>query len=224
LIIFIYDKGILKYFNKKIYFPIKMTMTFISEGWEGVVYKINEYTVCKIGFKDIMINEYNNFKLLPNKAPIMNLSSVILKNSDKNINDLQDSVILRSIFDHIKTNDNQWLHDNLKNFISIDTFDTTLYEIHMPFIQGKSLDKIDKFTFSLKESLFVLYEQMKELNEIDGIFHNDLNLGNIMYNEENDIITIIDWGYMSLNTPLKIMFEHPIKTDLERIMLIIDSI
>ena len=201
-----------------------MTMTFISEGWEGVVYKINEYTVCKIGFKDIMINEYNNFKLLPNKAPIMNLSSVILKNSDKNINDLQDSVILRSIFDHIKTNDNQWLHDNLKNFISIDTFDTTLYEIHMPFIQGKSLDKIDKFTFSLKESLFVLYEQMKELNEIDGIFHNDLNLGNIMYNEENDIITIIDWGYMSLNTPLKIMFEHPIKTDLERIMLIIDSI
>jgi len=201
-----------------------MTMTFISEGWEGIVYKINEYTVCKIGFKDIMINEYNNLQLLPNKAPIMDISSVTLKMSDKNIDDLHNSIILKSIFEHIKIHDHQWLHDNLKNFISIDTFDTTLYEIHMPFIQGKSLDKIGRFDSRIKTSCIILYDQIKELNEIDKIFHNDLNLGNIMYNEESNLLTVIDWGYMSLNTPLTMMFEHSIPTDLERIMCIIESI
>ncbi len=102
-----------------------------------------------------------------------------------------------------------------------------IYEITMPYVKGETLYNIlrsektksdsilkinDSFhnglyqivyiesneVIQLVKSLCKLYYQIYELNNTYKIYHNDLHMKNIIYNKEDNKITVIDFDQLSL--------------------------
>ena len=108
-----------------------------------------------------------------------------------------------------------------------DITNNDLYELKLPYIKGVTLGNYleDKeqilqiyngkyyigvrifssmnTLLSLLHCLIETYDFVKKLNEVHFIFHNDLNDGNIMYDEKERKMTIIDFEKMSIGEPLK---------------------
>lgn len=157
------------------------------------------------------------------------------------------SKMIESIENYLINDDNKlYAHENIKNFHNIETFDPTIYELIIPYIPGKNLDEIRrnsdwlvKYNFyrinntiykeihiipeiiklKLINLLFLLLDDITIMNS-EGIFHNDLHPGNILINGNS--IKIVDFGYMTFNSPLTEIFNKPIVSDQSKILEVIE--
>jgi len=179
--------------------------SFLDEGIYGCIFKINNETISKISSINEISKEFQNIKSLPQPGPYYDSSNIqIIKlDSPENIDFVRQNCGLRD--------------------------DIELYELRLPFIKGKTLQEYlfldgSKNSFILKdikhnyvfrifpfcygirnwlnllEALLEVYHFVKNLNDIHYIYHNDLHNKNIIYDEETQKITVIDFGLMSIGT------------------------
>lgn len=102
-------------------------------------------------------------------------------------------------------------------------------QLKIPFVKGETLDKyLEKYIdistfvhndlkdnvpisfnkwFDLLGALFRLYDNLKMLNEKYNIYHNDIFTNNLIYDEDDKLVTIIDFGLASIGEDEKSM-EH----------------
>lgn len=196
----------------------------LGEGWEGCVVKISNDAVMKVGFKETIINEFENLKKIPPEWQYFNPELITIEEVNRVNFDISRTEKMKMMFEKFETGDCEWLVANVKGFISIETFDITLYGITLPLIKGKSLNKIPLEGFVLKTALEKLHVEIANLNDRYKIFHNDLNLGNIMYDESIGKLTVIDWGYATFGEPLDKLFDVKYDIDIVRIYKYILSI
>ena len=166
----------------------------IGEGFKGCVVKFNGVDLLsKIGYKYNLETEYTNIKMLPKKDYFYNTDTVFM--ADTNTLD-------EKIFKNKCTKYN-------KNIIS----DLKLAKLLIPIVEGESLLMVcDKYTDqSIKKSEWFniiylyckLFYEIVKFNKEYNLYHNDLSLGNIIYNEFEQKLTVIDFGTLDTK-PTKI--------------------
>jgi hypothetical protein len=139
--------------------------------------------------------------------------------------------LIRSVFDELNHYKKE-SKEVLENYLG-ETLEFNIYEIVMPYIKGETLHNIiqsretgmepklkinDIFYNSLYpivsidlndiikliKCLCKLYYQIDKLNNTYKIYHNDLHMRNIIYDEENNKITVIDFDRLSIGAEKKL--------------------
>lgn len=181
-----------------------MDIIFVGEGSYCRVYryKKNNSVVLKVGENSIVKDDYDKIKMLPKRDFYIDPDFIFLmKCSDE-----ENEYFLR--FDPI-----------IKTNLEKDGFN---YKLIMPFLKGLTLeDYISKFKSreflysdsrvyikldewkNLLISLFQLKNKIKRMNDIDRIFHNDLNASNIIYDYIDCKMSIIDFNTLTFELPFE---------------------
>jgi serine/threonine protein kinase len=172
----------------------------------------NSTMVGKIGSYNNLIEE---FKIL----------NIIQENEDKDLPCIYNNVSFEEI-DIKKVHNLMRTYDGDKNIFEGETI---LYQLSIPFIEGKSLESFmdinEMFTGDLDEWFKHIQLLLRLRNDITrlkliGIEHRDIHLGNIMYDENKDRLFLIDFGqakYFSSN--YKIGDEYSDLSELDTIIL-----
>ncbi len=151
-----------------------MNPEILGCGWEGCVIKYNNDEVIKIGFYELLINEFNIMRKLNNKykrgTHYMDMSNISLNEYNENIN-LKCVNLIRMIEMIGKSNSDEeakiWCFNNVKNFTNSTDYNTKIYQLKMPFISGNSINKIRIQCYNSDN-----YEKL-----------NDVKINNTIYNK-----------------------------------------
>jgi hypothetical protein len=163
---------------------------FLGEGSQGcVLYPglTNNLEVNKIGRYDILKNELDNIKYLPDNGPYSSKESyklIHLKNHllNKYKDIIYDLCGKNSILDY------KYYGENDKLVI-----------LEMPLIEGIALSEYleqelsREQQFNLMSAILTLCDELKGLAS-NYIYYTDSHPGNYIYNEKTKLITIIDFG------------------------------
>jgi serine/threonine protein kinase len=164
-------------------------MLFLGEGSEGCVIKNRNFVSKYSIFEDLLINEYNNIKLLP-------------KNDMKNdfyVN--PDDIYLSEVLSDGEKKRVMSMCDNLRNN---NKNNKRLFKLDMPLIKGISINNYLKYNLNTEQYIKLIYaflifiQNIKEFNR-NGYYHNDLHTGNMIYNINKEKIMIVDFSSLSIN-------------------------
>ena len=192
-----------------------MDISLIGSGLDGSVYNppLSKYLndrdmVGKIGVKEIILKEFNMLDSLSEKL-----------NGIKNIHKPSFFYLtnISSEFDYI-------LEDNEEIMFYLENYPAKLSQLIIPFLPGITLeDYFSSFKFfpykyrvqeqeykkntntniisldeflTLNSALLLLFSEIKSLNRTK-IYHNDINLSNIMYNDGR--LILFDWARGTLD-------------------------
>jgi serine/threonine protein kinase len=163
-------------------------MEILGEGCFGCVIKKDENFVVKYGIKDEIMLEYKNIKLLPKRNFYFDVD---LASIDRvTLNEQLEIFSISSVFDY------EIIRDNQTNIC--------LSKLTIPLIYGFDLGDYyhSKISFDEWYKMIVCFIELcykiKELNDIDNIFHNDLHISNIIYDINNNIMKIIDFTTLTI--------------------------
>lgn len=233
----------------------------IAEGEEGAVFYQSFNQCIKFGLKYSILNELKNIKLLPAEGPYFDTSQVSMFLTEKDIGSyvLKKTIKLSKRIRTVDIYRNFSIEEkiSMKGNNSINRFfkelngdyDSTLYELRMPYLHGKTLYKhlygeriykvFPSFVnvryynfyiveieredfFKLINALIILYFNVLKINNENLIYFNDLHMNNIIYNGED--MKIIDFGNLSVGEPIKTIRGIENFTDVENLIIILKVI
>jgi len=164
-----------------------MNYNFIGEGRKSCAIKFeNEDYVSKIGETWKIMEEYENIKLLPHNQDFLGIKN-------------PDLVIFKRITDEERKIYNR-VCIKYKEEKQI-THNTKLSKLMIPLINGETIESIfESYVhisrntwYNLLELMIDLNDKILNFNDTYGLNHYDLNLGNIILTEDNNLI-VIDFG------------------------------
>lgn len=173
----------------------------IIKGEDGKLYAISRSTANHLGIKGLLgKGSYGRVKL----AQCLDNNIIIAaKVQNPPYQELQQDIAYE---EEVLAVVQEYLGKAKRSYPSQHTTLKTKYYTFSKFIQGKSLrnyllenqlDRNKKLDIILK-----VLESTKELHA-KGVIHGDLSFNNILYDSNNDKVTIIDFGYaQKLNQPL----------------------
>ena len=188
---------------------MNISYKLIGEGVDGYIYNpplsehLNEYNmVGKVGNKTGLLNEYNMLDILPeyfsNCKNIHKPSYFYLTN----VNSMFNSLLEEEFVERLKSYPDLKISQLIIPFISGITLNDyffsfkfypykyRVYEQDYPKNISTKIISDEEFQFFLS-LLLSLYLEIIELNKMK-IYHNDINVSNIMYN--NNELILIDWA------------------------------
>lgn len=159
----------------------------------------------------IKYNSADSFSHDDDHYIVKNINS-ILDCSDKNItcgelyknNVFLKKIIIKNIYHKMNYYHEKKIHEGIFQRLPKHDYQLLFYDddAHCLIFEygGNVINKIDWCSISLDKKLDIILKILNDINDLIkvGILHNDIKTDNIVYDEQNDIVKLIDYGIAHL--------------------------